>query len=58
MKKQPCANKKRYRNARDAHCALSLIEKTSKRENKPCRIYRCDCGYWHLTSKNKNDYYG
>ncbi len=53
-KQKLCGSKKSYKNARDAHCALGLINRTSERETVPTRAYYCDmCNMWHLTSQPK-----
>ena len=49
----PCSDKKKFNSSREAHIALDTIIKTSLRDTKPCRPYKCDCGFWHLTSQKK-----
>ena len=36
----------------DAEEALAVIleQRDAWREKLPCRVYRCECGAWHLTS--------
>lgn len=48
-----CKKKKRYSSIREAHVALDIIRNTSKRDVVPCRIYLCDCTFYHITSKEK-----
>lgn len=55
-KQKLCDKKKGYKSARDAHCALGLITRTSNRDTAPTRPYKCDCGMWHLSSKPKWKY--
>ena len=33
--------------------AVILEQRDAWREKLPCRVYRCECGAWHLTSVEK-----
>ena len=53
-KARPCptATKTAWGTEADAEDALaSILEQGDAwREKLPCRVYRCECGAWHLTS--------
>lgn len=51
----PTATKTGWGTEADAEDALaSILEQGDAwREKLPCRVYRCECGAWHLTSVEK-----
>ena len=53
-KARPCptATKTAWGTEADAEEALAAIleQGDAWREKLPCRVYRCECGAWHLTS--------
>lgn len=58
-KARPCptATKTGWGAKADAEEALAVIlaQSDAWREKLPCRVYRCECGAWHLTSVQKDD---
>lgn len=49
-----CTGKVRYDTAFDADASLATLARTSKRNKKPIRKYKCSfCGGFHLTSKTR-----
>lgn len=48
----PTATKTGWGTEADAEEALAVIleQRDAWREKLPCRVYRCECGAWHLTS--------
>ena len=53
--------KRTYRTAKGANRALANLKMQSPKEpggKKPVRRYECpECGYWHLTSQTKVEYW-
>jgi hypothetical protein len=46
--------KNRYSDEIDAKVHLAFIQRYGERREKmPVRVYRCECGAWHLTSKER-----
>src|ERR1051325_778450 len=43
-------HKKKYNSHEEAERALFAICRNHKNGQHPVRVYKCPCGYWHLTS--------
>ena len=46
----PTPDKQRYITHAGAAADLRWIQAHSNASVWPCRVYKCACGYWHLTS--------
>ena len=42
-----------YETKEKAEHALQFVNEYDDPNYVPVRVYHCDCGYWHLTSKQK-----
>lgn len=47
-----CEGKRGYYSFSEANTAMKVIRRSSARGEIPNRVYRCNCGLWHLTHTN------
>lgn len=53
----PTPEKQRFRNRTTAEQELSNFWRSRRALGKamPCRVYKCPCGYWHMTKRPERD---
>ncbi len=45
-----------YETQKQAETALKYVNEYDDPNYVPVRVYHCECGYWHLTSKPKKEF--